>query len=255
MTGPVRLASVLGCALGIALTCAPRGVEAQDSSRVAIILEGDSVWSNRNDVRIPPDEGTEFSIVDLIGTGPDGAVRVEATIELAERHGLRFVYAPIRVSGSGVADAPISFAGEQFAAGPTDADYQFDSYRVTYRYRFYNGETWRWKVGFTGFVRDARVALAQPGTAAEDTDTGFVPLGHLSGEARLAERWRLRLELDGAAAPQGRAFDVLAAIEYRLTPRWTIAGGYRTIEGGADVDTVFTFAWLNAAVVRLGVGF
>jgi hypothetical protein len=29
----------------------------------------------------------------------------------------------------------------------------------------------------------------------------------------------------------------------------------RTIEGGADVDTVYTFAWLNAAVGGMGVRF
>jgi hypothetical protein len=34
-----------------------------------------------------------------------------------------------------------------------------------------------------------------------------------------------------------------------------VAFGYRTIEGGADVDQVYTFAWINAAVVRVGVGF
>jgi hypothetical protein len=65
----------------------------------------------------------------------------------------------------------------------------------------------------------------------------------------------MRLELDGSAAPQGRAFDVLAALEYRPTPRVTISGGYRTIEGGADVDDVFTFAWLNAVVARVGFEF
>jgi hypothetical protein len=137
----------------------------------------------------------------------------------------------------------------------TDADYQFDSYRATYRYRFYSGDTWQWKVGFTGFVRDARIALEQPGAAAEDTDVGFVPLAHLSGEAALSPRWRFRLELDGSAAPQGRAFDLLAAIEYTPTRRATFSAGYRTIEGGADVDAVYTFAWLNAFVARAGIRF
>lgn len=30
---------------------------------------------------------------------------------------------------------------------------------------------------------------------------------------------------------------------------WTVAAGYRTVEGGADVDAVYTFAWLRYAVV------
>jgi hypothetical protein len=253
-TNAAWLAAV-GCGVALQLSVSPQMAEAQDAPRFGVVLETAAVWSRRNDVRIPPDTATEFSIVDLIGSGPTGAVRVEATAEFNQRHGLRFAYAPIRVAGSGVPESPIDFAGGQFAAFPTRAEYQFDSFRVTYRYRVYNGDTWRWKVGFTGFVRDARIALAQTGATAENTDVGFVPLGHLSGEARLSERWGLRLEVDGSAAPQGRAFDVLAVVEYRPSARWTIAGGYRTIEGGADVDTVYTFAWLNAAVARLTVGF
>ena len=34
-----------------------------------------------------------------------------------------------------------------------------------------------------------------------------------------------------------------------------IFGGHRTIEGGADVDTVYTVAWLNAVVGGIGVRF
>jgi hypothetical protein len=43
---------------------------AQSGPRFTAIVEGAGIWSSRNDVRIPPDTGTEFSIVDLIGTGP-----------------------------------------------------------------------------------------------------------------------------------------------------------------------------------------
>lgn len=224
--------------------------------RVEAIVEGAMLWSQRNDVRIPPATGTPFSIVDLIGAQPTPIVRVELTTALAERHELRFVWAPVQVSGTATTTVPIAFAGQQFAGGVrTEADYQFSSYRGTYRYKFFNGDRWQWQVGFTGFVRDARIALAQPGVAAEDTDIGFVPLGHLKGRGALTDRLRLSLEVDGTAAPQGRAFDVAAMLDYQVLPRMTIGGGYRTIEGGADVDTVYNFAWLNAAVVRVGVGF
>src|SRR5690606_24263428 len=93
--------------------------------------------------------------------------------------------------GRGTPATPISFAGTTFAVAPTDAVYKFNSYRGTWSYRVYQGTAWTWRVGFTGFVRDARVALTQADRAAEDTDVGFVPLGHVSGEARLAERVRL----------------------------------------------------------------
>ena len=104
-------------------------------------------------------------------------------------------------------------------------------------------------------MRDARIALAQPGVTAEDTDVGFVPLAHVRGRAVLSDRVRLMLEADGTAAPQGRAFDLAAMVDVNIAGGWFIGGGYRTIEGGADVDTVYNFSWLNAAVVRTGVTF
>lgn len=88
--------------------------------------------------------------------------------------------------------------------------------------------------------------------------TGYIGsrlLRELEAEARLAERWSVGLALDGSAAPQGRAIDFAAPLEYRPAPRWTVFGGYRTIEGGADVDAVHTYAWRNVVVAGIGVRF
>lgn len=223
---------------------------------VEVAVEGASVWPTRADVRIPPDGGTEFSVPDIAGTTPAAAWRVELGVDFNERHGVKLAYAPLHVDGSGTLATPVFFAGETFApAVTTAATYKFNSYRATYRYRFFRGDTWSWRVGFTAFVRDARIALDQHGRAAEDTDVGFVPLGYLSAEVTPSPRWRVLLEVDGSAAPQGRAFDVVALVGYRPTPWWEVAAGYRTIEGGADVDTVYTFAWFNAAVVRTAIRF
>ncbi len=104
-------------------------------------------------------------------------------------------------------------------------------------------------------MRDAKIRLEQPGLAAEYTDVGFVPLAHLDAEVRLSDAWRLVFELDGSAAPQGRAFDALAKVVWRPAPKLEVGFGYRTIEGGADVDEVYNFAWLQFAVASLGVKF
>lgn len=228
----------------------------QDLPRVVIELEAGPVWQSRNDVRIPSEGGTLFSLSDLIGAGPAPAGRVQVTWRVAERHSVRGVYAPLRITGTGVPDQPILFAGSAFTAeAPIEATYQFSSYRATYRFRVYQGDTWAWHIGATAFVRDAVVALAQGTTAAEDTDIGFVPLGHVDGEARFGERWTLVLDLDIAAAPQGRAIDFAGIARYRLGDRWAVGGGYRTIEGGADVPRVYAFAWLHALVASASLGF
>jgi hypothetical protein len=229
---------------------------AQDPPRVVVEVEGGGTWLARNDVQIPNEDGTRFSLVDVIGTGPSGLLRIEGAWNIAERHSVRLVYAPIRVEGAGTSDRNLVFAGELFVAHqPLDATYQFTSYRATYRYRIFRGDTWTWRLGATAFVRDARVALSQAGLTAEDTDVGVVPLGHLNGEARLGHRWRLVLDLDVTAAPQGRAIDFGGRLQYALTDRWALGLGYRTIEGGADVTQVFNFAWLNAAVASVALRF
>mgnify|MGYP000907699120 CR=1 FL=1 len=251
----LRLA-LAGATVGATLSAPAAYAQVPHPGRVGLSVEGLSVFQQRNDVRIPPVGGTDFSIVDLIGSAQTPAVRGELTIDLTQRQELRFVYAPLRVTGSGVPAQAIAFAGGSFAAGvPTDAEYKFSSYRGTWRYRIHEGPTWTWRVGVTGFIRDARIALTQPGVAAEDTDVGFVPLGHIRADARLTQRLSLGLELDGTAAPQGRAFDFSGALTYRPVPRWSLSVGYRTIEGGADVESVYNFAWLNAVTVGTGLRF
>jgi hypothetical protein len=40
-------------------------------------------------------------------------------------------------------------------------------------------------------------------------------------------------------------------VDFDLSDQLTLGAGYRTIEGGADVDAVYTFAWLHFGVVSL----
>lgn len=246
---------LLPLCLFVLVAVGPAAAQTPDPGRIAVVVEGLNVWQQRNDVRIPPETGTEFSLVDLLGSSPTPSVRVSVTADVTERQQLQVVYAPLELSGRGTLSTPVAFAGATFAPAPAEAVYKFSSYRATWSYRVYHGPTWTWRVGFTGFVRDARIALAQGDRSAEDTDVGFVPLGRVSAEARLSSRWSTGFVVDASAAPQGRAIDFAATLEYRPTPRWRVFGGYRTIEGGADVDSVYAFAWLNAVVSGVGVRF
>jgi hypothetical protein len=214
-------------------------------------LEAGPVWQSRNDVQIPnDDQGTRFSLVDLAGTGPWPAGRLYATWNITSRHGLRVLLAPLSYTETGILDEPVDFAGESYLPGqPTEATYQFNSWRLSYRYRFYSGARWTWWVGFTAKVRDAKIELTQGDTTSRDTDVGFVPLLHLAADWRFAERWHLLLDLDALAGGPGRAEDFAVKVSYDVGERWSVAGGYRTVEGGADTDDVYSFAWFHAAVV------
>jgi hypothetical protein len=106
-------------------------------------LEAGPLWQTRNDIQIPnADEGTRFSLVDLAGRGPWPAARLYFTWNISPEHSLRLLLAPLSITETGTLDSSVAFEGETYEPGiPTEATYKFNSWRVTYRYRFYGGGT------------------------------------------------------------------------------------------------------------------
>jgi hypothetical protein len=225
---------------------------AAQTPRFVVELEGGPVWQGYNDVEIPNDgTATRFSLSDVVGSGPWPAGRIYLTWNIAQRHGLRLLLAPLSVTEDGVLAGPVEFAGASYAAGQAQATYTFNSYRFTYRYRFRDTERTTAWVGFTAKIRDAEIALEQGTTASFSDDLGFVPLLHLAADWRAAPRWRLSLDADALAGGPGRAVDAAVKTGYDLGESWTLGAGYRTVEGGADVTSVYNFAWLHYAVLSL----
>jgi hypothetical protein len=229
---------------------APAAAALADEQPFAIELEAGAVWQSSNNVEIPNDgTATRFSLKDLVGDGPWPAGRLYFTWNIDSKHGLRVLLAPLSYTETGIFDEPVLFVDEEYLPGvPTEATYQFNSWRVGYRYTFHRSERWTWRVGFTAKVRDAKIELKQGDRSSRDTDVGFVPLLHLSGDWQFAERWRLLLDIEALGGGPGRAEDVALKIGYDLSERWRVTAGYRLVEGGADVDDVYNFAWFNYAV-------
>ena len=217
----------------------------------AIELEVGPVWQSGNTVQIPNDQnGTRFSLEQLVGSGPWPAARLYFNWDINERNGLRLVVAPLSYTESGAFDQAVNFNGATFLPGmPTEATYKFNSWRVGYRYRFHQGQRWTWWVGATANIRDAAIELTQGNTTSRDTDVGFVPLLYLSGTVAIAPRWRMLFDFEGLAGGPGRVEDLAIKFAYDISERWSVTGGYRTVEGGADVDAVYNFAWFNSAVI------
>jgi hypothetical protein len=233
------------------------GTETNGVSAFVVELEAGPVWQSRNDVQVPNSpEGTRFSMIDLQGNGPWPAGRLYLTWNISSRHGLRALAAPLSITETGTLSSQTSFAGATFdAATPTESTYQFNSWRLTYAYRLHMGSRWAWWIGFTAKVRDAKIELKQGTTSAAKTDVGFVPLLHIRGWYRFSESWRLTLDIDALAGGPGRAEDVALKLYFDLDDRWSLSGGYRTVEGGADVDEVYSFAWFHYAVASVSYGF
>jgi hypothetical protein len=231
---------------------ASAGAEQQsDLARFEVELEAGAVWQSKNDVEIPNDgTATRFSLKDLVGEGPWPAGRFYFTWNITQRHSLRVLAAPLSYTETGTFDSPVLFDGEAYAADvPTEATYQFNSWRLTYRYRFKRGERCNWWIGFTAKIRDAKIGLRQGSVASEDTDLGFVPLANLRGDFRFTKHWHFLLDLDALGGGPGRAEDLSLKLGRDFGDRWQFAFGYRVVEGGADVDEVYNFAWFNYAVV------
>jgi len=250
---------IRACSVGLAMVGfqgAPEvllGQEAASQSRLIVELEGGPVWQTRNDVQVPNDDtGTRFALDDLTGSGPFPSFRLYVEGRLGRKHGLRLLAAPLSIEGTGLLSTPVEFNGVQFEPGETtEASYRFDSYRLTYRYRLVANPKWQVDIGLTAKVRVAEIQLAQDGVSTSYSNTGFVPLLYAAASWRPAPRWALTLDADGAAASQGRAFDVSLKLYRDLSDRWSVSLGYRTLEGGADTEDVYTFAWFHYATISV----
>jgi hypothetical protein len=224
---------------------------AEQYPRLSLEFESGQVWQSMNDVQIPNSSaGDRFSLSDLSGNGPWVAGRLYTTVHFTPKHSLRLLVAPLTIEEDAILSKTVRFAGGTFEPDPITVRYKFNSYRLTYRYLYYE-QRWRLWIGFTAKIRDAVIKLSQQGDSAIKTDLGFVPLLHLAGEYPFNARSGFLFDLDALAGGPGRAEDLTFKLFYNPNQRWRIAAGYRTVEGGADVDEVYTFAWLHYAVLSV----
>jgi hypothetical protein len=224
-------------------------------SRFVVQYENGGAFTSSNDVRIPGDTGTQFSLTDDLTTDPTYYWRVRVDYRPATKHVLSVLVAPLTLKASGTIDRAIAFNGDVFGATvPLEVSYKFNSYRLTYRYEFVQGEKWLFGIGATAKIRDAYTRLEGGGVTSTKTNVGFVPLVNFKLQRTLNNRAALILEGDALAAPQGRAEDILAALQFSASPTVSFQIGYRILEGGADVTEVYTFTVVNylaiGAVVR-----
>lgn len=217
---------------------------AQD--RFTLDLEGGPAWQLRNDFAVPGDGGTLVRIEDR---GPVPAFRATVTWRASERWSARFLLAPLSTSADIVSQSPILFGGATFAAGErVRTEYRFNSYRAGAFYTFAPRGKWSFRAGATLKVRDAEIALSSNGVSVEKTNVGVVPLLYAGARYQASPRVAFDVDADGAAASQGRAFDVAARVESTISDRLALYGGARLLEGGADNDEVYSFGTFAYAV-------
>lgn len=225
-------------------------------AQLSLALESGLIFSQYNDVRVPNGDdapGTLFSLHDDF-TPDQGAVffRAELSYLLNDRHTFELTAAPLQQEYTNATLESIDFAGTVFSGDNIDGRYEFNTYRASYRYRLVSQPKFTFDLGASLLVRDARIALYQGNLQAEDTDLGFVPLISFNLNYAPSERFTLLLKGDALVGPQGRAEDVFGGLLYDLLDdQLQLKAGYRLIEGGADVDQVYNFAFIHFADVGL----
>jgi hypothetical protein len=235
----------LSCLLVLALV-------APAVARWSVDIEAGPVFSGYNNVRIPGDTGTLFSLTEDLHARTAFAYRARLSKTFGDRHWVSVLVAPLRVESRGTLDRYVLFAGERFIAGEElKALYRFDSYRLTYRYGLVRARRFNLDLGLTAKIRDAEISLNYvfvlvPG--ASKKNTGFVPLISFRAGWQLGPRHGLVRDGDALGVPQGRAEDVTAALRIGLGDRVDARVGYRVLEGGSDVDEVYGFALFHYAV-------
>jgi len=212
----------------------------------AVDLEGGGVFPSYNNVRIPGDTGTKISLTDDLDSHPAAYIRGRITYAFSERHSMAVTVAPLRLEADGSVEEDVTFDDATFPAGTElNAEYRFDSYRLTYRYDFHRTSQLKAGLGLTAFVRDAQIRLKGGGQSASKTNVGFAPLINFNVEWMPVGRFIVVMNGDVLASSQGRAEDVLLALRYRASDSLGLHIGYRIIEGGSDNDEVYTFSLLN----------
>jgi len=218
------------------------------SGQASLDLETGAVGTGYNNVRIPGDQGTLFSLKDDLISKTEIFFRIRANYTIKSRHTLSLLYAPLETVSKGNVPYDILFEGVTFPAN-TDltGTYRFNSYRLTYRYEIVLKPKFEFGLGFTAKIRDAKIAMASALLESEKTNVGFVPIINFRMLWKPFEKFGILLEGDALAAPQGRAEDVLIAATYRVSDHLGLKAGYRILEGGADNDEVYNFALFHYA--------
>lgn len=225
-------------------------------AQALIDFETGLVSTGYNNVGIPGDLGTRFSLKDDLTPKTELFYRIRLNYTLKSRHTFSLLYAPLETKSEGEVKKDILFEGIVFPANTQlVGTYKFNSYRLTYRYAIVQKPKFEFDLGLTAKIRDAKIALSSSGLVKEKSNVGFVPIINFRLLWHIDNKFGLLLDGDALAAPQGRAEDVLIAATYKLTENLGVRAGYRILEGGADNDEVYNFALFHYASVGLSYTF
>lgn len=212
-------------------------------SQWRIELDGGIALAGYNDARIPGKGGNLFSLSNELNASPVFSGRLEIFRKISEKSTLRFIAAPLHITAKGNINRDIKFLDKTFTSGKElEADFVFNSYRVSYLYQWMNKDKWQSQIGFTAKLRQAKISLKSNTLFAEKPDLGFVPIIYFALQYKYNDFISAEFNVDALGAKQGRAEDAYLGLKFHANKNLGINTGYRILEGGADVESVYTFS-------------
>lgn len=219
-------------------------------SQFRLDLESGAVFYGYNQIQVPGVEGTRFALDENFETDGRFFYRIKLLYTLNDKHTFAALYAPLDIFSIGDTRQAINFAGATFPSGEElNVLYEFNSYRLTYRYLFPRSGDFQFGLGATAKLRDARIQLENDQQTALKKNVGFVPLINFRAEWFAAEKLSVLLQGDALVSTQGRAEDVLLAALFYPSRKISLKAGYRILEGGADNEELYNFSLIHYAVI------
>ena len=226
-------------------------------AQVTIDLEGDYIASiPYNSVRIPSKGGTRIDIANDLKTQTTFTFRVRGTYTIHDRHVISALVAPLTIKSSGKLEEDVRYSKRTYPEGAAvDVTYKFNSYRLTYRYNFISTEKLIFGAGLTAKVREANITFRNAEGSSDYPDLGVVPLVNFFLHWKPTTMFGLLVEGDALGTNKGRAEDIFAGATVNLSKYFALKGGYRLLEGGANVTDNYNFTWVNYAAIGAIVSF
>jgi hypothetical protein len=230
----------------IIFLCLTSVLFAEPLKRFEFDIESGLAIVGYNDVQIPKSTGTLISFSEELQTDPAFFARGRFTYYFNKSNLISILIAPLKLKAKGSVNREVIFEGESFAPNVTlNTVFRFNSYRISYQYLWFIGDNLHFGLGATAKIRDAAISIADSSHISEKTDIGFVPLIRFSLAWKVLDPLAFVLEGDALGAPQGRAEDVSLSIQSKINNGTSLKLGYRVLEGGSDVDAVYSFTWVN----------
>ena len=226
------------------------------SAQTFLDLETGPVITGYNDLRIPGDIGTLFSLKNDLSAKIKIFYRLRASYTLHSRYTISLLYAPLEISSVGKIPNKINFNRVVFdAETEMKSIYKFNSYRLTFRYDIITQKNIVFGLGITAKIRDAYIHLYSTKQSAKLSSIGFLPIMNFNLLWKINDSWDLILNGDALITPQGRAEDIQLALTYQYTDPINFRIGYRILEGGTDSNSSYGFALFHYASLGCSYSF